>query len=155
GASTVLAEAKPSPLAPPQQAGELGRIGPYRILEVLGTGGMSIVYRAWQPLPQRQVALKISHGRHWASPQRLPRVRGENELIALLRHPTIVPIYEAGEHDGQPYYTMEHLEGGSLAQKLAVASMPARAAAELVQTLARAVHFAHEHGVVHRDLKPG
>src|SRR5262249_48935781 len=84
----------------------------------------------------------------------LARFHSETELIARLHHPNVVQVYDTGEHEGRPYFTMEHLDGGSLAQRLAVAPLAAPAAAELVEVLARAVPFAHEQGIVHRDLKP-
>lgn len=86
--------------------------------------------------------------------QHLARFRSETEIIAQLQHPNIVPIYEVGEHEDRPYYSMEYLDGGSLAQRLAVAPLVPRTAAELALVLARAIHFAHERGIVHRDLKP-
>src|SRR5262249_19659695 len=87
-------------------------------------------------------------------PEQLSRFRAEAEAAAQLHHPNIVPIYEVGDHAGQPYFSMEYVEGGSLAQKLAKALLPSRQAAQLVQTLAQASHAAHQHGIVHRDLKP-
>jgi tetratricopeptide (TPR) repeat protein len=140
-------------LAPPGEPDEVGRFGAYGILRELGSGGMGVVFAARQQRPRRVVALKmILAGR--VGGQRLARFRGETEIVARLQHPNIVPIHEVGEHDGRPYFTMEHAAGGSLAQKLAAAPLAPRAAAELTEVLARAVHFAHEQGVVHRDLKP-
>jgi serine/threonine protein kinase len=141
-------------LAPPGEPDELGRFGSYGILRVLGRGGMGIVFAARQARPRRIVALKtILAGPH-AGRERLARFRSETEIVARLQHPNIVPIFEVGEQDGRAYFTMEHVGGGSLAQKLAAAPLAPRAAAELVEALARAVHFAHERGFIHRDLKP-
>jgi serine/threonine-protein kinase len=110
---------------------------------------MGVVYQAWQSRPRRLVALKVGRTRY-----ELARQHSEPEIVARLQHPNIVPVYEVGENRGLPYFSMEFLEGGSLAYKLASSPLDPKVAAELVQTLARAVQFAHEQGVVHRDLKP-
>src|SRR5205085_2902191 len=89
-----------------------------------------------------------------ATPEQIARFRAEAATIALLQHPNIVQVYDVGSHDGQPYFALEYVDGGSLARRLAGTPQPPRLAAELTATLARAVHYAHEHGVVHRDLKP-
>src|SRR5262249_23717697 len=100
------------------------------------------------------VALKMILAGWHAGPQRRARFLAEADAIARLRHPHIVQIYEVGEHEGLPFLALEHVSGGSLDQKLGGKPAPARQAAALVETLARAVHYAEEHGVVHRDLKP-
>src|SRR2546421_12007988 len=92
-------------------------------------------------------------GEH-AGSEELARFRTEAEAVARLQHPNIVQIYEVGEQDGRPYCSLEFVDGGSLAQKLQGTPLPARQAAELVETLARAMHAAHQRGIVHRDLKP-
>jgi serine/threonine protein kinase len=126
----------------------------YEILDVLGQGGMGIVYKARQVALKRLVALKmILTGPH-AQADQLARFRAEAEAVAELRHPNIVAIYEVGEFDDRPYFSMELVEGGTLAQKLAGTPMPARQAARLVGTLAEAVAAAHARGIIHRDLKP-
>src|SRR5262249_51111529 len=89
-----------------------------------------------------------------AGPEEVARFREEAEAVARLQHPNIVQIYEVGEQDGHPFFSLELVEGGSLAQHLRGTSLPARRAAELVETLARAIHAAHQQGVIHRDLKP-
>jgi eukaryotic-like serine/threonine-protein kinase len=138
-------------LEPPLEADELGRFGSYGILRCLGSGGMGVVFAARRAHPRRVVALKMI----LAGPRGgAAHFHSETEVVARLRHPNIVHLYEAGEHGGRAYYTMEYLDGGNLAQRLAKAPLAPRAAAELAQVLARAIHFAHGCGVVHRDLKP-
>src|SRR5262249_11723103 len=126
--------------------------GGYELLEVLGRGGMGVVYKARQRSLNRLVALKMI--RAHAAPDDLVRLRIEAEAIARLQHPNIVQIIEVGEMDGGPFLALEYVAGGSLAQQLNGKPWPAPRAAELTETLARAVHCAHEQGIVHRDLKP-
>jgi ABC-type amino acid transport substrate-binding protein len=116
---------------------------------------MGVVYRARQLSLKRMVAIKMVLAGAHASPDDLSRFRGEAEAAAQLQHPNIVQIYEVGEQDGCPYYSMELVDGGSLAQKTRGAAQSPQWAAQLLETLARAVHAAHKHGIVHRDLKPG
>jgi WD40 repeat protein/serine/threonine protein kinase len=128
----------------------------YEILGELGRGGMGIVYKARQRRLGRTVALKmILAGAHATDLER-ERFRKEAEAVAALQHPGIVQIFEIGEHEGQPFLTLEFVEGGSLAQKLAERAdlMPAVNAAAIVQQLSLAVQYAHDQGVIHRDLKP-
>jgi WD40 repeat protein/tRNA A-37 threonylcarbamoyl transferase component Bud32 len=130
------------------------QLGQYELLERLGKGGMGVVYKARQPNLHRLVALKrILSGAH-ASCEELARFQTEATDLAHLRHPNIVHIYETGEDENCRYFAMEFVDGGSLARQLDGAPLPPRRAAELVQTLARAIHHAHEQGIVHRDLKP-
>jgi tRNA A-37 threonylcarbamoyl transferase component Bud32 len=126
----------------------------YEVLEELGRGGMGVVYKARQLRPRRLVALKMILAGDHAGADALARFNAEAESIARLRHPNIVQVHEVGEHAGRPYLTLEFIEGGSLAQRLADKRPSSREAAELLLPLARAVHFAHGKGVVHRDLKP-
>ena len=115
---------------------------------------MGIVYKARDQKLGRIVAIKtIAEGRH-ATPDQLDRFQAEAHAIARLRHPNIIAIHAIGEHDDRPYLSLEFAEGGSLAQRLAEKPMAPREAAALVETLARAVHAAHQAGVIHRDLKP-
>src|SRR5262245_6919723 len=115
---------------------------------------MGVVYRAWHHRLQRPVAVKMLLAGAYAQPQELERFLREAQTVAGLRHANIVQVHEAGDVDGRPYFTMEFVEGGSLAQKLAGTPRPARQAAALVAAVAEAVHTAHQRGVVHRDLKP-
>jgi tetratricopeptide (TPR) repeat protein len=125
----------------------------HELLEELGKGGMGVVYKARQVQLGRVVALKMLRSAS-AGRQDLIRFRIEAEAVARLQHPNIVQVHEIGEHEGQPYFSLEYLEGGSLDQQLAGKPLAPEAAGRLVETLARAIHFAHERGVIHRDLKP-
>jgi serine/threonine protein kinase/tetratricopeptide (TPR) repeat protein len=126
----------------------------FEILGVLGRGGMGVVYKAKQLGLNRLVALKMIRAGEHADPERLERFYAEARAAARLQHPHIVQIYEVGEQDGRPYFAMELVDGGNVAQHWNGTPQPSQAAAELVRTLAEAVHYAHEHGIVHRDLKP-
>jgi serine/threonine protein kinase len=126
----------------------------FEILGELGRGGMGVVYKAQQSSLKRVVALKMILAGSCASVEDLARFRREAEAVAQLQHPNIVQIHEVGEQEGRPYFALEYVEGGSLAQRLHGAPQPARDAAQLLETLARAVHHAHQCGIIHRDLKP-
>jgi WD40 repeat protein len=128
-------------------------LGEYEILETIGTGGMGVVYKAKQRTLNRLVAVKtIRPGK--ADAELLGRFRKEAEAAAQLDHPGIVPIYEIGEDQGRPFFSMKLFDGPSLAERLGQFSKTPRQAAELVAGIARAVHHAHERGILHRDLKP-
>ena len=126
----------------------------YEIQRELGRGGMGVVYEARQVALKRTVALKMIRTGSQAGPEERARFKTEAETIARLQHPNIVQIHEIGEVDGQAFYALEFVPGGSLARELAGAVLPPRQAAELVATLAQAMHVAHQAGVIHRDLKP-
>jgi serine/threonine protein kinase/WD40 repeat protein len=128
----------------------------YELIGKLGQGGMAVVYAARQTrMDRRIVALKMLRPGTDESPEALARFRVEVAAVARLRHPNIVPIHEAGEHDGRPYFVMELVEGGSLARTLNDEPWSAPDAAAFVELLARAVHYSHQQGVLHRDLTPG
>jgi tetratricopeptide (TPR) repeat protein len=126
----------------------------YQVLGMLGRGGMGVVYKARHLRLGRLVALKMVLGGAHAGPQQLARFHLEAEALASLQHPHIVQVYETGEHDHSPYLALEFVDGPSLDQKLDDRPLAALPAAQLVQMLARAMHCAHQRGVVHRDLKP-
>jgi serine/threonine-protein kinase len=125
----------------------------YEILEELGRGGMGVVYKAKQKALPRLAAVKMLPAGTVAM-NRQHRFKAEAEAVARLQHPNIVEIYEIGNHAGRPFFVLEYVAGGSLAQRLSGQPLPARVAATLVKTLAGAVHFDHQHQIVHRDLKP-
>jgi eukaryotic-like serine/threonine-protein kinase len=144
-----------APVPPPPDATDLPRIPGYEVDSVLGHGGMGIVFRARHLGLNRLVALKMTLDGAYAGTAERDRFKREAEAAAALRHPNVVPIYDIGDVNGRPYFTMEFVDGGSLGQRLAGTPQPARASAELTATLAQAVQAAHECGIVHRDLKPG
>jgi WD40 repeat protein len=154
-AAATLDGATLAPGSPPT-AGLLPQasVAGYEILGELGRGGMGVVYRARQVGLNRLVALKMILAGSHAGAEDLARFRAEAEAVAALQHPNIVQIYEVGERDGLPYFSLELVEGGSLADRLDGTPWAARPAAELVAALARAMQYAHSRGVVHRDLKP-
>ena len=129
--------------------------GDYELLEEIGRGGQGVVYRAHQKSLNRTVALKVIGLAHWATEAHVKRFRLEAEAAASLNHPCIVPIYEVGERDGACYFSMGLVEGGQLDAVAKREPMPIRHAAELIAKLARTVSYAHEHGILHRDIKPG
>src|SRR5262249_54675982 len=146
----------PALLPEPGQASNmrLPAVPGYEIVAELGRGGMGVVYQARQCSLKRLVALKmILAGLHADLTARL-RFRTEAEAVARLHHPNIVQIHEVGEYDGRLFLSLEYVEGGSLLQKVAGRAQPEREAARLVETLARAVHYMHRRGILHRDLKP-
>jgi serine/threonine protein kinase/Tfp pilus assembly protein PilF len=133
----------------------LGELGDYELLEEVGRGGQGVVFRARQKSLNRKVALKVISFGQWASKAHLKRFRLEAEAAARLEQPGIVPIHEVGERDASCYFSMKFVEGGQLDEVARREPMPPRYAAELIAKVARTVHYAHEHGILHRDIKPG
>jgi len=141
--------------SPFQSVPMLGELGDYELLEEIGRGGQGVVFRARQKRLNRTVALKVISLGQWASKAHLKRFRREAEAAASLDHPCIVPIYEVDERDGSCYFSMKFVEGGQLDEVTRREPMPIRRAVELIAKVARTVHYAHEHGILHRDIKPG
>ncbi len=135
-------------------SGNQPTVAGYQILGELGRGGMGVVYKARQRGLRRLVALKMVLSGAHAGPQHLARFHTEAEAVARLQHPNIVQIYNVGEQKGLPYFSLEFVDGGPLDKQIGGKPQPPREAAQLIETLARAIHFAHEHNIIHRDLKP-
>jgi WD40 repeat protein len=138
----------------PAPGTHLRYFGDYELIDEIARGGMGVIYRAKQANLDRVVALKMILGGRFSGPNELERFRNEAHAVGQLDHPGIVPLYEVGEHDGQHYFTMKLVTGGSLAEVLAKRRVTPRDAARLIAAVARAVHHAHQRGLLHRDLKP-
>lgn len=142
-------ERDPLPAEMPREFGD------YELLEEIGRGGQGVVFRAWQKSLNRAVAVKIIGIGQLPTSTHLKRLRREAEAAAKLNHPGIVPIYEVGERNGAYYFSMRFVEGDCLDEAINRGSISVRQAAELLAKVARIVHYAHEHGILHRDIKPG
>jgi serine/threonine protein kinase/predicted Zn-dependent protease len=142
------------PVPPRGAPARLPAVPGYEVVGELGRGGMGVVYKARQLGLNRWVALKMIQSRAHAGARPLARFRREAEALGRLRHPNIIQVYEVGEYEGAPFFSLELVTGGSLDRKLQGVPQPPAAAAQLLETLARAIHAAHQAGIVHRDLKP-
>jgi WD40 repeat protein/predicted Ser/Thr protein kinase len=141
-------------LAAPEDTVPDRRLGDYDLVELIARGGMGLVFKARQRSLRRWVAVKVVSGGAFAAPDFVRRFRTEAEAAAALEHPHIVPIHEVGEVDGQPFFSMKLLEGGTLVDKARGSPLAPTEAARLLVKVARAVHYAHQRGVLHRDIKP-
>ncbi|HEY3965741.1 MAG TPA: serine/threonine-protein kinase [Planctomycetaceae bacterium] len=155
GADVVSAtQLRATPHESVQVPAALELFGDYRLLDKIGEGGMGVVYRARQISLGRIVAVKMIQRGALASSSDVARFRAEAAAAAHLEHPHIVPVYEVGQHDGQPYFSMKYVGGTTLAKKLADGPLPPRATAALLLPVCRAIAHAHQQGIIHRDLKP-
>src|SRR5438067_2426573 len=127
----------------------------YELLQEIGRGGQAVVYRARQKSLNRTVALKVIGLGRWATEAHMKRFRLEAEAAASLNHPSIVPIHDIGEHDGCCYFSMNLIDGRRLDEIVADQPVSTARAADLITKVARTVHYAHERGILHRDIKPG
>jgi serine/threonine protein kinase/WD40 repeat protein len=155
GEDATIALLRPGTAALQAEAAALPSVPGHHLLEELGRGGMGVVYKARHSQLNRLVALKMILSGEHAGSAAVGRFRAEAEAVAQLQHPNIVQLYEIGEHAGQPYFSLEFVDGGSLADKLDGTPLPPREAAHLVEVLARAMDYAHQRHIIHRDLKPG
>src|SRR5439155_15886597 len=132
----------------------LGRIGDYELIEEIARGGMGVVYKARQLSLGRIVAVKMILAGQFVDKKVIQRFRGEVTAAALLQHPNIVPVHEVGLHAGQHFFSMDYVEGQSLAQLVCNRPLPPTKAAHYLKLIAESIHYAHSQGILHRDLKP-
>jgi WD40 repeat protein/serine/threonine protein kinase len=150
----INADTAPTELASAPAPAKPLSIPGYEILAEVGRGGMGVVYKARQLNLQRLVALKMILAGEFADPELIKRFQSEALAVARLQHPNIVQIFESGTYGSQPYFSMEYVDGCSLARWIGISPPSPQAAATLLETLARAIHYAHQNGIIHRDLKP-
>jgi serine/threonine protein kinase len=129
-------------------------VGPYRVIEQLGQGGMASVFKAYHPALDRFVAIKVLHPAFKEQPDFLSRFQREARVVASLEHPNIVPVYDFAEHNGQPYLVMKYIEGQTLKSRLSQGPLSKLEAQRIVEAVGSALTYAHERGVLHRDVKP-
>jgi serine/threonine protein kinase len=129
-------------------------VGPYRILEQLGQGGMATVFKAYHPALDRYVAIKVLHQAFLEDPSFTARFSREARVVAKLEHPNIVPIYDFSEFEGQPYLVMKFIEGETLKARLARGPLSAEEAVRVIEPVGAALSYAHSKGILHRDIKP-
>jgi len=129
-------------------------IGPYRVIEQLGSGGMATVYKAYHPALDRYVAIKIMHPAFKANPQFFERFQREARVVARLEHAHIIPVYDFNEHHGEPYLVMRFIEGDTLKPKMENGPLPPAEILHLIRPVCQALAYAHQQGVLHRDIKP-
>ncbi|MDP2776580.1 MAG: serine/threonine-protein kinase, partial [Anaerolineales bacterium] len=130
------------------------KIGRYIIKSELGRGGMATVYRAFDPSFDREVAIKVLPREMLHDPQFRSRFEREIKMVAGLEHPAIVPVYDVGDQDGQPYFVMRYMTGGSLSDWIKKEKFSIQDTARIIEKIARGLAFSHKKGIVHRDLKP-
>jgi serine/threonine protein kinase len=129
-------------------------VGPYRIVEQLGQGGMASVYKAYHPALDRYVAMKVLHPAFMEDPNFLARFQREARVVAKLDHPNIVPIYDFAEHEGQPYLVMKYIQGETLKARLAKSPLGPNDGLKVIDAVGRGLSYAHSQGILHRDIKP-
>ena len=130
------------------------KIGRYEIKAELGRGGMATVYRAYDPSFDREVAIKVLPREMLHDPQFRGRFDRELKIVAGLEHPSIVPVYDVGEEDGQPYFVMRYMTGGSLSNLIEKGKISVQDTAHIIEKIAQGLNYAHKKGIIHRDLKP-
>ena len=129
-------------------------VGPYRVVEQLGSGGMATVYKGYQPSLDRYVAIKVMHPMFKGNPQFFERFKREARIVAKLEHPNIIPIHDFNEHKGEAYLVMRYVEGDTLKPHMEGQPMPSDEVLRVIRPVCSALNYAHSQGVLHRDIKP-